>query len=219
MFDNKIFGFGDFQACKTVECFAKSLGYKQSKDWVLPSCELLKEIYPFDASLNFPQEGLVWTDSAYDNSLDIKKFNLVNGQFIDCNSPEDYNQPAHFRLYCKNEFQDIEVDHYDSGCFAFIILPFGKMTFNEVDGLNSALSNVSFMGFQHFKRPDADQLAMVFPIISHLFTGEDSWFWCSTAENSPEANWFNMTNGEIYVCNNVDYSLNKAFNLAIVEWG
>jgi hypothetical protein len=219
MFDSNIFGFGDFHAAKEIVKLANQLRYKESDTWSLPKWELLKKMYPFDSELNFPNKDLLWTDNATNASYTAKKLDLSNGQFINCSTREEYEQPAYFRLYNTGEYQNTEVDHYDSGSFGFVILPFGKMTFEEVDRLNNALSAVSYKGFQHFIRPDIEQLAMVYPIISHLFTDKDSWFWSSTVGGKYKAHWFNMMTGEIYACKKTaDYSVNQAFSLAIVQW-
>jgi hypothetical protein len=184
----------------------------------LPRWEDLKILYPFDPKLNIPSDGFLWTDNASSASYTAKKMNLSDGSFTECRTRDDYNQTAHFRLFCKTSFDQKEIQVHSSDEFTFVKLPFGKMTFEEVDILNALLGNVSYLGFNQFVRPTIEQLKVIQPLMQNIITDEQSWFWSSSEGGRFNAYLINMASAETYACKkSSDYSTNQAFSLAIVS--
>lgn len=218
MLDNEIFGLAKFNDCRSIVTWANKLSYKASKAWTLPKWETLKKMYPFSEDLNFPDERFLWTDNATSASYTAKKLNLANGVFIDCSSKEDYNKPAFFRLFCNGEFESANTEVYEYEDLQFIILPFGKMTFDEVDELNKELAAVNYAGFKSFSRPSLEQLIRVQSMFSENYEGtEDAWFWSLSEGGKFKAHWIHMGSGEIYACKKTaDYSVNRANSMVLV---
>jgi hypothetical protein len=217
MFDDFFYGIANFEDCISFVKLANSLGYKESYDWRLPRWEDVKSNYPFAADLNFPTEGLMWTDNATSASFTAKKIELSNGSFIECRTKEDYIYPDHFRLYCKTSFTKQSVIVQSSDDISFIVLPFGKMTFEEARKLNDLLGKISYLGFNQFHQPTIEQLDAIYLSFQDHFKHEQPWFWSSSEGGRYNAFWKNMANGEIYACKKAaDYSTSKAFSLAVV---
>lgn len=217
MFDDFFFGIAKFEECNSFVNFANKVGYKDSSQWRLPRWEDLKSHYPFDPTLNFPDEGLLWTDNATSASFTAKKMNLSDGSFTECRTKDDYNQPAFFRLFCKTSYDQQETQAHSTDGFTFIILPFGKMTFEEVEKLNSLLGSISYLGFDQFIRPTIEQLKVIQSLMQDSITDEHSWFWSSSEGGRFNAYLMNMASAETYACKkSSDYSTNQAFSLAIV---
>lgn len=217
MLDDFFYGIAKFEDSNSFVNLANKIGYKNSSQWRLPRWEDLKSLYPFDPKLNIPTDGFLWTDNASSASYTAKKMNLSDGSFTECRTRDDYNQTAHFRLFCKTSFDQQETQVHSSDDFTFVILPFGKMTFEEVDKLNALLGNISYLGFNQFIRPTIEQLKVIQPLMQNIITDEQSWFWSSSEGGRFNAYLINMASAETYACKkSSDYSTNQAFSLAIV---
>ena len=218
MFDNEIFGFAGFDACKRLVEFANRLGYKNNKTWRLPPWDLLKKEFPFKQDFNLPENSLIWTDNASSASYTAKKMNVSSGEIINCSSREDFSDAAFCWLIAASEFVKHETAIHSTADFNFVVLPFDKMTNNQVDDLNEVLGLINYLGFQTFQRPTLEQLNVIYADAANLFIDyTEPWFWSASEGGRFKANWLNMANGEVYPCRkSADYSDNVAFSLALV---
>jgi len=218
MFDNEIFGEAGFDACQRLVDLTNKIGYKNSKVWRLPAWELLKTNFPFEQDYNLPEGGLIWTDNASSASYTAKKMDIISGEFIKCSSREDFDTPAFCWLMSDAEFAGQEVSIHTTDDFNFVVLPFDKMTNNQVDELNSVLGQLNYLGFKNFQRPTIEQLELIYAQSAEVFENfSDPWFWSSSEGGRFKANWMNMSSGEIYPCRkSADYSENRAYSLVVV---
>jgi hypothetical protein len=218
MFDSVFFGKADFSACQGAVACANRVAYKNCKNWSLPKWELLKKMYPFDRELNFPSEGLMWTDNASDAAFTAKKLDLSNGNFINCSLKEEYADPALLRMYSNSSYDDVDVHPIKCENFSFIMFSLEKHKFEELDIINNALSKIRYLGIDDFQRPGLAQLCEIYEQHGPLTDDADAWFWTTSEGGNFKAHCVNMATGEIYACKKMsDYRDRMACSLSVID--